>query len=260
MTDTTAPVTLPEPREITTADVKAALAAGWADFRAAPAFGLFFGAIFSVIGIVIFAQLAVWGSSYWLLPIMAGFPLVGPFLAVGLYEVSRRREAGEPLDWSGVLTVVFRSRSSQIPAMAFVVLFFYMCWVYFAHLIFALTLGLQPMVHVTSSFGLFATPGGMLMLVIGTAIGGVLALILFSITVVSVPLLLDRQIDVVSAMIVSVQTVLANRGPMIYFAVVVAVVSALAMIPGFIGMIVAFPVLGHATWHLYRRSVEPPEA
>jgi len=256
MTETSAPPMMPEPQAITSDDVRAALSAGWADFRAAPAFGLFFGVVFSIVGMVIFAQLVVWQTSYWLLPVMAGFPLIGPFAAVGLYEVSRRREAGEPLDWNGVLTVIGRERGSQIPYMAFVVLFFYMSWVYFAHLIFALIMASQPMTNVSSSFGILTTPAGLMMLLIGTVVGGALALILFAITVVSIPMLLDREIDVVSAMIVSVQTVLANKGPMLYFAGIVAVLSALAMIPGFIGMIVVFPVLGHATWHLYRHAVE----
>ncbi len=259
MTDTSAPPMMPEPQAITVDDVRAALSAGWADFRAAPAFGLFFGVVFSVVGIVIYAQLVVWGSSYWVLPIMAGFPLIGPFAAVGLYEVSRRREVGRDLDWAGILTVVRRERGSQIPAMAFVVLFFYLVWVYFAHLIFALSFGLTPLTNITSSPAILLGGPGLTMLVAGTIVGGGLAVILFSITVVAIPMLLDRRIDVVTAMIASVRTVLVNRGPMLVWAAIIAGLSVLAMIPMFLGMIVVFPVLGHATWHLYRRAVEPAE-
>lgn len=257
MTDTHATPTPPEINEIGLDAVRDALSAGLRDFRRAPAFGLFFGAVFSVIGLVIYLQLVVWGSGYWVLPVMAGFPLVGPFVAVGLYDVSRRLERGETPDWAAVLTVIARERGRQIPSMAFVALFFFLVWVYFAHLIFALSFGLKPLTNVMTSPAILLTPAGLAMLAAGTLVGGALALALFSVTVVSVPMLLDRDVDVVTAMIASVRAVLENPVPMLAWAAVVAGLSAVAMIPFFLGMAVIFPILGHASWHLYRATVAP---
>ncbi|WP_216366747.1 DUF2189 domain-containing protein [Halovulum dunhuangense] len=245
-----------EIRTIGLPDVTAALAQGWSDFRRAPAFGLFFGAVFSAVGVVICLQLVVWGTSYWALPIMAGFPLIGPFAAVGLYDVSRRLEQGASLDWGEVLGVIARERGRQIPSMAFVTLFFFLAWVYFAHLIFALSFGLAAPV-TGGPVEMLTSPPGLVMLAVGTVVGGGLALLLFAITVVSVPMLLDREVDVITAMITSVRTVVENRGPMLAWAAAVAGLSALAMIPLFLGMMVIFPVLGHASWHLYRRVIGP---
>jgi uncharacterized membrane protein len=257
ITATQAPRPLPRSRTISHADVLSALKAGFADYCRAPVFGLFFGGIFTIIGIVIFLQFIVWGSSYWVLPLAVGFPLLGPFLAIGLYEVSRMLEHGEPLDWTAVITVPVREKSRQIPSMTFVALFFYLIWVYMAHLIFALSFGLKPLTNVMTSFDLLLTQEGIIMLFAGTLIGGALAGLLFAVTVVSIPLILDREIDAVSAMIVSFRTVLVNKGPMLFWGAIIAVSSMIAMIPLFLGMLVVFPVLGHATWHLYKKAVEP---
>ena len=257
MTATTQTPSVNQIRQLSFADVLSCLKAGMTDFRQAPAFGLFFGGIFSVTGIVIFLQLLVWGSSYWVLPIAVGFPLLGPFLAVGLYEVSRRLEAGEPLDWAAIITVPLKKQSGQIPSMVFVALFFYLVWVYMAHLIFALSFGLKPLTNVMTSSDLLFTQEGVIMLFAGTLVGGALASLLFAVSVVSIPMILDRDIDVVNAMITSVRVVLQNKGPMLLWGLIIAVTSMVAMVPGFLGMLIVFPVLGHATWHLYRKAVAP---
>ncbi|MDH3667217.1 MAG: DUF2189 domain-containing protein [Paracoccaceae bacterium] len=246
----------PQLRDLTSADITGALRAGVKDFRTAPAFGLFFGAIFSLIGIVIFLQLLVWESTYWVLPIAAGFPLVGPFLAASLYEVSRVLERGEKPDWAAVIAAPFRQGSRQIQWMAFVSVFFYMVWVYMAHLIFALSFGLSPLTNVTSSAELLLSSEGILMIGLGSVIGGGLAVLLFAVSVISIPMLLDRDIDVVTAMVASFQSVLRNRGPMVLWGLIIAAITGVAMAPLFLGMILALPVLGHASWHLYTRAVE----
>ena len=246
---------LPETRALSSDDIKEALQAGWADFRAAPKFGLFFGGVFSVVGIVIAYMLMVQGTSYWVLPIAAGFPLIGPFAAVGLYEVSRRLHAGEPLDWSEILTVVVRKPGAQLPFYAFIVLFFYLVWVYLAHLVFALSFGLSPLTNVTSSFDILFTGPGMTMLILGTIVGAIWATVLFAISVMSVPMFLEREIDVVTAMITSVKVTLESRSAMIRWGLVIAAASAVAMLPLFLGMMIVFPVLSHASWHLYRKAV-----
>ena len=246
-----------ELRDISGADILAALRAGVSDMAQAPVLSLFFGAVFSVIGVVISYLLIVHASSYWVLPIAAGFPLVGPFAAVGLYEISRRIEAGESLGWGAVLGAVIREGKLQLASYAFVVLFVFLIWVYLAHLIFALSFGLKPLTNVMSSADLMLTAEGLTMLIAGTIVGGGLSAILFAVSVVAVPLLLDRDIDVVTAMVHSVRAVLRNRGAMVLWGAIIVVLSVIAMLPLFVGMILIFPVLGHASWHVYRRVVVP---
>ena len=221
----------------------------------APLHSLFFGCVFSAFGILIFYLLLIVGSSYWVPPLAAGFPLIGPFAAVGLYEISRRLEQGEEITWPAVLGAVIREGRMQLPSYAFVVLFIYLIWVYLAHLIFALSFGLKPMTNVMSSTELLTTSEGIGMLVAGTVVGGAIATVLFSISVTSVPMLLDRDIDVISAMVTSVKSVLVNRPAMLFWGIILVICCIAAMVPLFLGMIVIFPVLGHASWHIYRRAI-----
>ena len=246
---------LPAVRPITTGDIRAALMQGIRDMARAPAKSLFFGVVFSAVGIAISYLLVVVGSSYWVLPLAAGFPLIGPFAAVGLYEISRRLDQREPITWSGVLGAVIREGRFQLPSYAFVTLFVFLIWVYLAHLIFALSFGLKPLTNVMTSTELLTTAEGIAMLTAGTVVGGAIATFLFAVSVTSVPMLLDRDIDVISAMVTSVRSVLVSRGAMLFWGIVIALACALAMIPMFLGMIVVFPVLGHASWHVYRRAV-----
>ncbi len=250
----------PVVRSITSGDVYAALSAGVADFRAAPRFGLFFGAIYALGGILIFLQLWVWDAALWIVPLALAFPLIGPFVAIGLYEVSRRREAGLPLDWSDVLGVVWRERGRQIPSMAFIVLAGFMIWLWFARLIIAIFLGRMTFGTYSDIEHLLGTPEGLSMLVVGTAVGGGIAFMLFAITAVSLPMLLEREVDFVTAMIASFSAVTSNPVPMLTWAVIVAGGVIVAMVPFFLGLIVVLPVLGHATWHLYRRAIAPEGA
>lgn len=244
-------------RDIGRNDVIAALSDGLRDIARAPLYSLFFGALFSLLGILITYLLLVVGSSYWVLPLAAGFPLVGPFAAVGLYEVSRRLEMGEPLSWPAVLGAVIREGRFQLPSYAFVTLFVFLIWVYLAHLIFALSFGSSPLVNVSSSIDILFTGSGIAMLIGGTIVGGAIAGLLFSISVIAVPMLLDRDLDVVSAMVASVQAVIRNLQPMLFWGVMIVLACVMGMLPLFLGMILVFPALGHASWHLYRRTVEP---
>lgn len=244
---------LPEVRPVAVSDIGDVLKAGFADFRKAPVFGLFFSAIYVAGGIIIYLVYTAAGQEWWLIPVIVGFPILAPFAAVGLYEVSRRIEAGEPLVWREVLGVVFSQKDRQIPSMAMVILLMFMFWVFVAHTIFALFMGLSAMTNVTSSLALLLEGNGPIMLLVGSAIGAGFAAVLFSITVAGLPLLLDREVDFVSAMILSVQAVIANIGPMILWGIVIAALLFLGMLPLFLGLFVALPVLGHATWHMYRR-------
>ncbi len=258
MSDTTQIAPSPPPKlgSVGFSDITAALGAGMRDFLKAPLFGLFFASFFVIGGILIYLQLDVLDQSYWIIPIGLGFPLLSPFLAVGLYEVSRRLERGEALDWAAVLGVVFRQKERQFPSVAMVIIMIFMFWVFVAHLVFALFMGLEPMTNIITNWrDTLLTEEGLTMLAVGTGVGAVLSFILFSLTVVSLPLLLDREIDFITAMISSFQLVLANLVPMLAWGALIAVLMVLGMLPFFLGLFIVLPVLGHATWHLYRRSL-----
>ncbi len=244
---------LPEVQVVSLSDIPAVLAAGWRDFRRAPAFGLFFSAFYVLGGIVLYLVFAAAGQEWWLMPVIVGFPILAPFAAVGLYEVSRRLERGVPLVWSEVLGVVFAQKDRQIPSIAMVVLLMFMFWVFVAHTIFALFMGLSALTNITTSPEAIFQGNGPVMLLLGSLIGAGFAAVLFAITVAALPLLLEREVDFVSAMILSVKAVLGNLGVMVLWGTVIAVLLFLAMIPIFLGLFIALPVLGHATWHMYRR-------
>lgn len=139
--------------------------------------------------------------------------------------------------------------------MAAVILIFFLFWNFLAHMIFALFLGLAVMTNITSSFAVFLTPNGMMMLLVGTGVGAVLSFVLYGITVVSLPLLLDKEVDFVTAMITSFSAVTENLRVMLSWGVLVAVLLLVGMVPAFLGLLLVLPLLGHATWHLYQRVI-----
>ncbi|MFO1173888.1 MAG: DUF2189 domain-containing protein [Paracoccaceae bacterium] len=247
---------LPEPMEVAPGAIGAALRAGLGDFLRAPAFGLFFSAVYVAGGLLFWFAATRAGQEWWLIPLVAGFPLLAPFAAVGLYEVSRRIEAGAPLGWGAVLGVVLAQRNRQLPSLAAVILVVFLFWVFVGHALFALFLGLSP--QSASAGGLasyFLTGRGPLMLAIGTLIGAGFAGVLFCMTVAGLPMLLERDVDFISAMIVSFQAVLANPWVMALWGALITVLLALGMAPLFLGLFVVLPILGHASWHMYRRLV-----
>jgi len=248
----------PVVRSITVTDVNEAWAQGLRDFQAAPLYGLAFGALYAAGGIAIVLSVTAAGLSYLAYPLAAGFALIGPFAAVGLYEVSRRREAGIPLSWLGVFGVIFAQRNRQLGWMAFVTLFIFMVWMYQAQLLLALFLGPRSFASINDLLTvLTTTPQGLAFLLIGNIVGALLSLALFSLTLVSFPLLLDRDVDFVTAMITSVRAVVTNPAATIGWGITIGITLILASLPFFLGLMIALPILGHATWHLYRRLVEP---
>jgi uncharacterized membrane protein len=240
----------------TVADVTAALRAGIADMAARPGLSLFFGLVYALFGAVLIASLLVFEQVWIAIAAGVGFPLVAPFLAAGLYEMSRRRSRGEAFRAADILLVVFNQQRREFGWMSFVVLFVFWIWAYQVRIVLALTIYSQG---YTSFDGLlvavFTTADGLTFLAIGTIVGGVLATILFSVTVIAMPLLLDRDVDFVTAMITSVQAVLASPVVMLGWGAAIGAMTLVAVAPAFLGVIVVFPVLGHATWHLHDRLI-----
>lgn len=237
--------------DLTLADLGRALAAGWSDFRAAPVFGLFFAAIYVAAGIGLYYALVEQGQFVWLVP-AAGFPLLAPFSAVGLYEVSRRREAGLPIGWGAVLGAVRGRGDGQVLGIGVIAFVIFCFWVILAHGIFYIFLSQAGM--TTESMAFLATWSGIAMLLVGSAVGGALALTIFAITVISLPMLVDRDMDCVTAMIASVALVKANAPVLLVWAGLIAASLFLAMLPMLFGLLLVLPMFAHASWHLYRRA------
>jgi uncharacterized membrane protein len=231
------------------------LAAGWRDMWTVPIISLTYGALFAAIAAGLVVGLMVGGLEALILALGGGFLLIGPIAAVGLYETSRRLENGERVTFGGVLTSA-RAAPGQLGFFGAILAFCYFIWLQLASLLFMLFFGghgLPPASDFVPTL-LFA-PHGLGLLVSGTIVGGILATVVFSISVVSVPLLLTRRIDAVSAILASLQAVRVNWQPMALWAALIAGFMALGIATVFVGLVVMFPLIGHATWHAYRDVV-----
>lgn len=235
------------------------LGAGWRDLRAVPAISLAYGAAFASVALLLLAGLLTMGWQSIVLVLAGGFLLVGPMLAVGLYELSRRLEAGEPIDAREAIFVGVRS-PGQLAILGVLLMIAYLAWVEIAFVLLMLFLGgggLPPPEAFVPT--LLFTPRGIGLLVAGCAVGGVLAVIVFTATAVSVPLLMTRDIDVVTAVATSCRAVLANPKPMLLWAALIAAMIGVGIVTLFVGLIVAFPLIGHATWHAFRHVIHVEE-
>jgi len=245
---------------VTAADITASLGAGVSDFLARPVMSGFFGLFYTVFGIALVWCLVWLGEIWMIIPAIVGFPLVAPFAAAGLYEMSRRLEAGQAFGWSDILTVMADQRKREMGWMAFVTLFVFWVWMYQVRLWLAIILQDASF----SNFGgfmdaVFFTPAGWTFLAVGTLAGAALSAVLFTVTVIAMPLLLDRETDFVTAMLTSVRVVRENPVVMLTWAAIISVTMVVSLLPAFLGLIVTLPILGHTTWHLYRRAVAPAE-
>ncbi len=247
---------VPEIGDITIADILASLKAGWHDFKRAPIFGIFFSAFYVLCGFVLILLGA--DTFTWTLVLSLGFPLVTPFAAVGLYEVSRRLESDEPLVWSEILGAVWLERGGQVPWIGVILLIIFLFWSFFAHMSLALFLGNMSLTNISTSWEVFGTLNGRLLILFEFLVGGAVALLTFALTVVAIPLLLEHELDFVTAMLLSAKTFLRNKRVLSIWAGLIAVMLFVGMIPMFLGLFLVLPVLGHATWHLYRRALYAP--
>jgi uncharacterized membrane protein len=236
--------------------LREALARGLNDFAACRTDVVFLCVIYPVVGLVL-ARLAF---GYRLLPLLfplaSGFALVGPFAALGLYEMSRRREEGAEVGWADAFGVARSPSVAAIVLLGLVLMAIFLLWLAAAGAIYVLTLGPEAPASATRFFRqVFTTDAGWALIVIGVGVGFLFALAVLAIGVVSFPLLLDREAGLDTAVRTSVRAVVANPGPMALWGLIVAAGLVIGSIPFFLGLIVVMPVLGHATWHLYRLVV-----
>ncbi|MFQ5562792.1 MAG: DUF2189 domain-containing protein [Parvularculaceae bacterium] len=227
------------------------LGAGWRDMLRAPFLSLGYGAAFVVIGLAITAGLWRAGLESVIPAAIGAFALVGPLLAAGLYEISRRLEAGESLNARDIIFVKMRS-PAQMALIAFFLMFAVLVWMRMATLIYALFahgsyLPLGEFIPFT-----LTTRAGVMMLAVGSLTGGAIAFVIYVLTALSMPLLMDREADAFTAIALSVEAVKKNPGAMLLWAWIIAVVTAVGIALFLVGLIVAFPLLGHATWRAYR--------
>jgi len=246
----------PMVRRITAADLATAIRAGINDFAAFRTDVILLALIYPLIGLF----LANWtfGNEFLplLFPLASGFALIGPAAAVGLYEMSRRREEGRTVSWADAFGVVVSPRFPAIILLGLVLIGIMVAWLFAAEAIYGLTLGPQAPTSVGAFLSdVLTTPAGWAMIVIGFAVGFLFALVVLAISVVSFPLLLDRDVGLPTAVLTSVRVVLVNPRPMALWGFGVAAGLALASLPFFLGLVIVVPVLGHATWHLYREVV-----
>jgi uncharacterized membrane protein len=237
------------------------LASGWRDLWAAPRVSLTYGAVFTALSIGLTLGLMMSGLTSLVLALAGGFLLIGPIAAVGLYETSRRLEAGEDVHLRHVLRAGAKA-PGQLGFFGAILAFAYLAWVQIAFLLFMLFLDTNPLPPPSQFLPtLLFTPRGLGLLVAGTIAGGLLALLVFSISAISVPLLLTRRLDAVTAIGASLSAVRCNPKPMLLWAGLIAGFMALGIATLCVGLVLVFPLIGHATWHAFRDLVrEQPDS
>lgn len=245
----------PEIHTIQAGDILDCLEAGIRDFRAAPKFGVFFGLVYALAGWAIGILLFQMNLPFLAYPLATGFALIAPFAAAGLYEVSRRLEAGLPLTWGNVLGAIRNTSVKELAWMAVVTVFSLIIWMDIAAFLFFAFMGFGGNVGGELVHNILTTPAGWMFLFIGNMVGAILAGIVFSYSVVSFPMLFDRDVDFVTAMVTSVKSVMQNPKPMALWALTIALLLLISIASVFLGLVIALPVLGHTTWHIYRRVV-----
>lgn len=232
------------------------LSAGWSDLMAVPQVGLVYGAVFALISVGLWWGLSSMGWQSAMLALAGGFLLIGPILAVGLYEVSRQRALGFHPKFSDVVFVGTRSLD-QLALLGLGLVLLFMIWVELAFLLFMMFFGDRPFPPLDEFIPrLLLTWGGVMLLTVGTIVGACLAAIVFSFSVISAPMLISRPVGVSSAVFASLNAILLNLKPMALWALLIAGFMAIGIATLCIGLIVLFPLIGHASWHAYKETVD----
>jgi len=246
----------PAVRRIAVADVREALRAGIRDFAAYRTDVLFIGVVYPIAGLILARLMAGYDMLPLVFPLVSGFALLGPAAAAGLYEMSRRRERGEDAGWTDAFRVFSSPSIAGIAVLGCVLAAIFGLWLVAAMAIYGATLG-PAMPQGLGSFAadVFTTPAGWALIVSGVGVGFLFAVLTLTVSVVSFPLLLDRRVRVTTAVLTSMRVVAENPVPMMVWGLIVAGGLALGALPLLLGLIVVVPVLGHATWHLYRKTV-----
>lgn len=245
-----------EVRHLELSDLRSVLAKGWDDFVANRSDVIFLCVIYPLAGLVATRLTINYNFLPLLFPLVSGFALIGPFAAAGLYEMSRRRERGETVSWTDAFGVFQSPSFAAIIKLALLMTGIFVLWLVAAMAVYHLTFD-QAVPTSIASFAqdVFTTPAGWALILVGGGVGFVFALVTLAISVVSFPLLLDQPVGVGTAIRTSIRAVRANPVPMLAWGLIVAVSLAIGAVPALLGLMVVMPVLGHATWHLYRRTV-----
>lgn len=247
---------LPGVRRIQLADLRIALAKGLDDFRAFPSHAIFLCLIYPLVGLFVWGLMVRYDVLPLLFPLTAGYALIGPFAAVGLYELSRRREEGLDSEWQHAFDVFQSPAKWSIFELGALLMVIFIGWLVAANTIYVSTMGDMPLLSVGAFVQkVLNTRQGLELILIGNGVGFVFALVTLAVGVVSFPLVLDRKVDAATAIITSVRSVLVNPFAMAAWGIIVASLLVLGSIPFLFGLAIVMPVLGHATWHLYRRVV-----
>lgn len=247
----------PTVHNITANDLLDALAKGITDFRAMPTHLVHFLWIYPIV--ILIGARAYAGSNVLVLafPLLAGYTLIGPLVATGMYELSRRREMGLDISRWHAFEVLRSPSIRSIALLGILLMVIYFAWLFAAQGVYRMYFGPSVPESVLGFIEqVFTTSSGWGLIIVGCSVGFIFAAVVFSLSVVSFPMLLDRDVGIVTAVETSIRTVLKNPFTMAMWALIVAVTLGIGSIPFFVGLAIVLPVLGHATWHLYRKTVE----
>jgi uncharacterized membrane protein len=245
-------------RKIDLSDLGDALRLGWEDFKAIPTHAVVLCLIYPVLGLVLFRMVLGHSLLPLLFPLAAGFTLIGPFAGLGLYELSRRRERGEEPSAMDAMHVLRAPSFGAILGLGMFLLVLFGTWIAAADVIYVATFGYAPAASIPDfATRVLTTPEGWTLIIVGCGVGFLFAVAALCISVVSFPLMLDRHATAIDAIRTSLRAVRMNPFPMAVWGLIVAVLLAVGSLPFLVGLCVVLPVLGHASWHLYRKVVEP---
>ncbi len=245
-------------RKIGLSDLSDALRLGWEDFKAVPSHAIVLCVIYPVLGLVLFRMVLGYSVLPLLFPLAAGFTLIGPFAALGLYELSRRRERGEEAAAWDAIHVLRAPSFGAMLGLGILLLALFGTWIAAADAIYIATFGHAPAASIPDfAARVLTTPAGWSLIIVGCGVGFLFAVVALCVSVVSFPLMLDRHASAIDAIRTSLQAVMKNPFAMAAWGLIVAVLLVIGSLPFFVGLAIVLPVLGHATWHLYRKVLEP---